>query len=241
MTNYPLLIAAIISLFLYVPPVVGKKQHPTSQESERKAQSDAGDRTSADSARGRWVGQKSTTKALRFRLRVLTAGAGSDTKFAAEELQVIDRQTGRVLQAIDDIDGTGMYTEADRLLKVADANFDRHPDIVIAAADGGAGPNNTDYFYIYNPRRKRFEFDEELSSLTQVTINRNGTITSASRGSCCSHSSETYRYVRGRLTLISSWDESLTADGRWVETTTGRLRKGKMRYATTRRRATLSN
>ena len=39
------------------------------------------------------------------------------------------------------------------------------------------------------------------------------------------------------LALVASWDESLTADGDWIETTTGRLRGGKMRYRVTRRRA----
>jgi len=38
------------------------------------------------------------------------------------------------------------------------------------------------------------------------------------------------------LTLVSTWDESLTADGKWLETTIGRVRDGKLHYQTRRTR-----
>jgi len=45
------------------------------------------------------------------------------------------------------------------------------------------------------------------------------------------------RYLHKTLRLIAKGDESLSADGKWLETTTGRLRHGKLRYVTTRKKA----
>lgn len=182
---------------------------------------------------GRWVVQQATTPDHRFRV---WAFVSRDALAAADKVEVVHRGTGVVVQLIDGIGGMGMHRPANTLLDVVDVNFDGHPDLVVAAGDGGAGPNNTDSFYLYDPRTRRYVFHEVLSSLTQVVINPDHSITSSSRGSCCSHLSETYRFVGGQLTLVASWEESLTADGAWIETTTGRLRGGKMRYQVKRRR-----
>jgi hypothetical protein len=182
---------------------------------------------------GRWVVQLATTPDHRFRV---WAFVSRDARAAADKVEVEHRGSGVVVQLIDGIGGMGMHRPANTLLDVVDVNFDGHPDLVVAAGDGGAGPNNTDNFYLYDPRTRRYVFHEVLSSLTQVVINPDHSITSSSRGSCCSHLSETYRFVGGQLTLVASWEESLTADGAWIETTKGRLRGGKMRYQVKRQR-----
>ena len=178
-----------------------------------------------------WVRQQVVTSAFAFEVLVF---AEEDDRFGADGVRIIDRRRASVVQEILNAGGMGVLRPADRLLSVVDANFDGHPDLVLAFADGGAGPNNTDHFYIFNPKTGRFEFDEQLSDMTQVQIHRNGTITSASRGGCCQHSSETYLYVRGALTQVASWDEAYTADGRWIVTTVGRLRNGKWHQTTKR-------
>jgi hypothetical protein len=63
--------------------------------------------------------------------------------------------------------------------------------------------------------------------LPQPSFNPSGTVSSASRASCCQHHAETYRFIQGKLTLVVDWDESLTTDGRWLETSERKLVKGR--------------
>ena len=155
-------------------------------------------------------------------------------RFSVQAIRIIDRKTGRVVQEIAGIDGMPGWGEAGRLVGVVDANFDGRPDITFQYADGGAGPNVTYHFYLFNPRSGRFEFDPVLSDLTQVGIGRDGTITSASRGGCCQHYSATYRYFGGKLLVIAEEEEHYTADGKWIVTTTGRMVNGKWKTGSKR-------
>lgn len=148
-------------------------------------------------------------------------------KFSVQAIRIIDRKTGQVVQEIAGIDGMPGWGEAASLVRIVDANFDGRPDITFQYADGGAGPNSTYHFHLFDPRSGRFEFDPVLSDLTQVAIGSDGTITSASRGGCCQHYSATYRYFGGKLRMVSEVDERYTSDGKWIETMTGRLVDGK--------------
>lgn len=186
----------------------------------------------ANAAEPIWVEQKAVTSKYSFAVLVDTDDNGRH----AEAIRVFDRKTRIVAQEILEIGGMRVPFEPTEMLWVADANFDGHPDIVLAFADGGAGPNSVDHFYLFVPQTQRFEIHETLSNLTQVSINANGTVTSSSRGSCCQHSSETYRFIDGKLTLIANWDESYTADG-WIVTSVGKLRGGKMQFSEKKRRA----
>ena len=94
-------------------------------------------------------------------------------------------------------------TNADGPVGIFDAHFDGYPDLVIPFADGGAGPNSADNFYLFNPQRHQFELNQQLSDLTQVGFHSNGTISSAARGSCCQHSAATYRFYGKKLVLIT--------------------------------------
>lgn len=186
-----------------------------------------------------WIDQKASTKSLYFRV----AFPNEKTEPWQDPpnpvaIEVLDRANSRRLQLIRDFESSyRVQPDQSEALILLDANFDGYPDISIAASDGGAGPNNTVNFFLFSPQTGHFEFNEELSNLTQIRISeKTKTIESAARGSCCQHSSETFRYVRGKLVQISSWDESMTTDGKWIETTNCRLMHSKMRCKTLRKR-----
>jgi hypothetical protein len=186
-----------------------------------------------------WVLQNSASTE-KHQFSVLATGAGSgvgEERYAPLKIRVLSRTTGAVVQEIDVADATGTMRAPSQLAWTVDANFDGHADLAVPSSDGGAGPNSTINFYLFNPTTGRYEIDMALSEMSQISINDNQTITSASRGSCCQHAKETYRYIQGKLTMVASWEESLTPDGKWMETSTGRLVGGKMRYSSKRRRA----
>ncbi|AVR97518.1 XAC2610-related protein [Pseudoduganella armeniaca] len=144
-------------------------------------------------------------------------------------IRVVDRKTGTTVQEIQVDDALPTRREVAELVQVVDANFDGRPDLAVPYNDGGAGPNFVNQFYLFDPRRGQFALDEVLSELSQPSIHPDATITSGSRGGCCQHSSARYRYIKGRLALVEEVDESISADGKWVETTTRRLVNGKWR------------
>ncbi len=186
----------------------------------------------------KWVSQTNETSAYRFRIAYRHRPADFSADYGEPvAIEVLDQETGKRVQVIRDFDAETTFA-SEAALQLVDANFDGYVDIQIPGFSGGAGPNSTENFFLFDPVTKRFVFDAPLSELFQISINSHDrTVTSAQRGSCCSHSSQTYRYVGKKLVLVASWDESLTADGEWVETTTGTLHKGRMRYRTTRTRA----
>ncbi len=189
----------------------------------------------------RWVEQRAMTRDFRFRVAFpaendATEGNAAEPVSPAA-IEVIDRKTGRRTQVIRDFMSDPWGEPGADFLQLVDANFDGHPDIDIFGMSGGAGPNSTRNLFLFDAATRRFVFDETLSGLPQLHIDpRTRTIHSAQRGGCCNHSSETYRYIGGRLTLVASWEQSWLGESR-VETTTGRLRNGKMQHRTTRSRA----
>ena len=184
----------------------------------------------------KWVEQKASTKDFRFRVAFRPDNDAPEAAVPVA-IEVLDRRTGRRLQVLRDFDSEGQTADKE-FLQVVDANFDGHPDISIFGMSGGAGPNNTTHFFLFDPVARQFVHNEELSNLPQVSIDtRRHAVMSAQRGSCCSHSAQTFRYIDGKLTLVGEWDESLSADGKWLVTTTGHLENGRMRYRTKRKKA----
>ena len=185
-----------------------------------------------------WITQKSRTKDFQFRVAFRkTDDEYYRRPFDPVAIEVLDSKTGQRIQVIRDFD-SDIETADDDALSTVDANFDGYQDLSMYGMSGGAGPNSTQNFFLFDPETRQFVFSQQLSDLPQITINsKNRTIESASRGGCCSHSSEKYRYVGKRLVLIANWDESLTSDGKWWKTSIGSLRNGKMQYRTWRKRA----
>jgi hypothetical protein len=171
-----------------------------------------------------WVEQRVLTADFAFAAHATLDDEEWSTVYG---IRIVDRKTGATVQEIQVNDALPTRRRLAELVRVVDANFDGRPDIAVPYNDGGAGPNFVDQFYLFDPRRGQFVLDEVLSGLSQPSVNPDGTITSGSRGGCCRHSGATYRYVKGRLTLVAEVDESMSADGKWVETTTRRLVNGK--------------
>lgn len=180
-----------------------------------------------------WLAQTAATPTLALR-----AGIERDEDGARlTAIEVLDAVSGERRQVLRDFEADPI-SEAPDLLQWVDANFDGFPDLLAPGLSGGAGPNSTTSVFLFDPQRQMFVYDAVLSGLPQLSINADArSISSASRGGCCSHASETYRYTAGRLQLVGSWEEALSADGEHVETTRGTLRNGRMHYRTTRTRA----
>jgi len=189
----------------------------------------AGAATRAGAADDDWVEQKASTKDFVFSLRFGSEAVRPGASGAPTRLRIVRRQTGRVLQEIAIAEAYPVGVEPDGRIQVVDANRDGRPDIDLYAMSGGAGPNDSHDFYLFDTRLGKFKLDEKLSALSQVEFHRDGRITSSYRGGCCDHTDQTWRYVGRRLVLVESLGERV--DGDVVVTTRGKLVGGKMRYA----------
>jgi hypothetical protein len=63
-----------------------------------------------------------------------------------------------------------MIVDEENFLDEIDVNFDRYVDLEIFSHDGGAGPNYGNNYYIFNPRTGLFDFNGQLSALSQPSI-----------------------------------------------------------------------
>jgi hypothetical protein len=125
-----------------------------------------------------------------------------DEWFSVNAVIVKDRKKNRVIQLIEP-QGIETRSPPKDSIRMVDANFDGYPDISVLANDGGAGPNNSYNFYLYNPETRKFEFDEDLSELTQTEIDPvRKEIRSAWRNGAAEHGYESYRFSGGKLELV---------------------------------------
>lgn len=196
-----------------------------------------------DFIKGEWTLQTVTAPQFYFEVAVQEAkiGTGDERQFFPTAIRVVDRETGRTRQSIYDIYWTDVYlTSPKEFLSAVDANFDGHPDLVLRSSAGGAGPNDSKSFFIYDQKAGKFKYDSQLSSLSQIHIDEEGkVITSASRGSCCDSSYDTYKYIKGALTLVSSRNEHFMTDElgqEWLEVSIENLKDGKTSRRTTKKR-----
>jgi hypothetical protein len=132
--------------------------------------------------------------------------------FSVNAVIVKDRKKNSVVQIIEP-QGIETRSPPKDSIRMTDANFDGYPDISVLANDGGAGPNNSYNFYLYNPEKRMFEFDEDLSELTQIEIDPvRKEIRSAWRNGAAEHGFERYRFSGGKLELIESIIETYIHD-----------------------------
>lgn len=177
--------------------------------------------------------QQATTAHLRF---VLVVAPADDDQALLQAIDILDATTGQRRQILRDIDAEPLSAGPD-VVQLLDANFDGWPDLSVPGYSGGAGPNATRNLFLFDPAAQAFMFEPTLSSLPQLDIDpATRTLTSASRGGCCAHATETYRYVDGKLQQVTSWEESLSPDGEHLQTTEGTLRNGTMKYRTRTRK-----
>lgn len=154
-----------------------------------------------------WLKQKQDTKNFRFEI---SGYAGDTTEWQDEGevygIKIINKKSGNV-QVLDNI-GAAVANELNDVVQVQDCNFDGYPDIWIYAHNGGAGPNDGNNYYLYNPQNGQFEFNQNLSDLTQISVDtKSKTITSAFRDGAGHHGGGIYTFTHDTLSPISYWDD----------------------------------
>src|SRR5690606_12385036 len=153
------------------------------------------------------------------------------TRGMLDAIKVIDKKREQTVQVITGI-GAEITDTLNQCLHFVDANFDGYRDIVSAYADGGAGPNYVNIFYLFDPVTKRFVYDEGLSSLPQVEVDTvKRVIRSAWRNGAGQHGAAEYRFINGKMEQTYQWDQvwgtgyfvqetesTRQVDGAWKET-----------------------
>jgi hypothetical protein len=116
---------------------------------------------------------------------------------------------------------------ADQIFIIEDINFDGYNDIRLLQFLPAA-PNLPYYYWTYNPATQKFQRQKALEEITSPDFDsEKKLIYSFWRGSCCDHGSSTYKYIKGKPTLIEE-SEIKEEDGK-VITTIKKLVNGKMK------------
>lgn len=180
-----------------------------------------------DLATDPWVKQNQQTKSFRFEVSGSDAGenASYDDKGAVNAIKIINKKTGQK-QMIMNI-GASLNGALRNVVQVQDCNFDGYQDMMVFNQNGGAGPNYSYNFYLYNPKNGQFEYNEELSDLSQVQVDtKNKIITCDWRNGAADHGGEQYTFINHQFTKISYWEQN-GFRGYFTEETSGQLKDGK--------------
>jgi hypothetical protein len=126
----------------------------------------------------------------------------------------------------------GLVIDTAQLIYPIDVNFDGYPDLQIYSHSGGAGPNNGNNYYLYNPKTKQFDYHAKLSDLLQPDVNvKSKTISAAWRNGAGNWGAEKYKWINHKLTLVEYY-EIRHLDGDGIAETHHKMIKGKMRKKT---------
>ena len=126
----------------------------------------------------------------------------------------------------------GLIIDTTQIIHPIDVNFDSYPDLQIYSHSGGAGPNNGNNYYLYNPKTKQFDYHAKLSDLSQPDINvKSKTISAAWRNGAGNWGAEKYKWINHKLTLVEYY-EIRHVDGDGIAETHHKMIKGKMRKRT---------
>ena len=135
-------------------------------------------------------------------------------------------QKGKKIQVIEN---AGLVNDKNNLVVFDDVNFDGYKDLVVFSHDGGAGPNNGNNYYIYDPKAHQFIFNQEISNLTQTQIDpKHKTVLSAWRDGAARHGYEKYKWIKGKFTQVEYY-ETYYLNTNYVEETHKFLRNGTMK------------
>ncbi|HEY0297597.1 MAG TPA: hypothetical protein VGB84_00115 [Arachidicoccus sp.] len=159
-----------------------------------------------DADDARWIKQHNATKDFRFEL--LISGNSGDEDGTVYAVKMISKKTGKIIQTDSSVQSNLNDAPLNDMIHVKDCNFDGFPDFYFYSYTGGA--NSTYNFYLFDTAAKKFVYDEELSNLTNPEIDEKDKVISVTyRGSASDHGSEEYKYINGKLTRISLWDQDL--------------------------------
>ena len=189
-----------------------------------------------DFYRGQWKRHLAELPSCRFEVAgvdpyVADKDGYTATRGVLDAIKVIDKKREQTVQVITGI-GAEITDTLNQCLHFVDANFDGYRDIVSAYADGGAGPNYGNIFYLFDPVTKRFVYDEGLSALPQVEVDTvKRVIRSAWRNGVGQHGAAEYRFINGKMEQTYQWNQvwgtgyfvqetesTRQVDGAWKET-----------------------
>lgn len=181
-----------------------------------------------DLTKGAWFPQNAQHTEFDFKVSC----SGESGNSVTDGIAIYKKGHKEIYQLITGHDGDSNKTCEDQI-EILDANFDGHLDISLPTQNGGAGPNSSEYFFLFDAKTKRFNFNQALSDLFIAQFDpKNKEVTSSWRGSCCDHGSETYRFIKGKMVLVKTWRDFWTIEDNGKEKNiieTGRLINGKMR------------
>lgn len=164
-----------------------------------------------------WIRQQQQTNKFRFEI-------SADKEFV-NAVKIINKKTGSQ-QVFLDI-WAELKSLPKQVIQIGDYNFDGYPDFMFLMQSGGAGPNYTNNFYLYNPQKGNFEYNDELSQLSQVEIDvKKRTISSNWRDGAAHHGGEKYTFINQQLTKTAYWDQ-YAAMGFFTQENSGELINGK--------------
>lgn len=140
-----------------------------------------------------------------------TAEYDTDTGSYREIQRIkIYNSAGKLVQVLKN---PGMIVGEEKFLDTIDVNFDGYVDLEIFSHDGGAGPNYGNNYYIFNPRTGLFDFNEQLSALSQPLVSSaTKSIYSSYRAGAGIHGQETYAWRDGTLTLVEFYETNYLDD-----------------------------
>lgn len=164
-----------------------------------------------------WTRQQQQTNKFRFEI-------SADKEFV-NAVKIINKKTGSQQLFLD------IWAELKSLpkqvIQTGDYNFDGYPDFMFLMQSGGAGPNYTNNFYLYNPQKGNFEYNDELSQLSQVEIDvKKRTISSNWRDGAAHHGGAKYTFLNQQLTKTAYCDQ-YAAMGFFTQENSGELIAGK--------------
>jgi hypothetical protein len=130
----------------------------------------------------------------------------------------------------------------DQVFIVEDMNFDGYADIRLLQFLPAA-PNLPYYYWTYDPTTQRFQRQKALEEITSPEFDsKKKLIYSFWRDGCCNHGLSTYKYMKGKPTLIE--DSEVKEEDGLVTTTIKKRVDGKMKLVkkkTENRRAINNN
>lgn len=187
-----------------------------------------------DLVQGIWVTQKSDDKRHIFRVAYVQDRELNIDYWSAIEVKTIATQKVQYLFA-ESMEMRG--GDPALILDMVDVNFDGYLDVQIWRADGGAAPNVTLNYFLFEPSGNRFVFNQALSEMTQPSFDaRKKMVQTAWRSSGAEHGWEAYRWHGRRLRKVGEggdrWGE---INGRaYGDITESWLHRGKWKSITRR-------
>jgi hypothetical protein len=161
--------------------------------------------THAESASDKWVEQKVKTNHLYFSVQFSLVDTDLSGPNAPTAIKVIENDSNKVVQEISIKEAYPVnFLDDDKRIGLSDINFDGYLDIELMISTGGNTPNDVTTFYVYNPKTRQFKHDKKLTFVQVRVDERKKTITSSWVGDYCKIGTDTYKFIKGKLTLIES-------------------------------------